>query len=43
MRLEDGDETLTEIECPYCDGTGRNEQANAECGFCDNGTHTIGQ
>lgn len=40
---EGADYPPEEIECPYCDGTGRNEQANAECGFCDNGTHTLGK
>jgi hypothetical protein len=31
------------IPCPYCDGTGHNEEANAECGFCTDGIHTIGE
>lgn len=31
------------VPCPYCEGKGHNDQANAECGFCDNGTHTYGE
>ena len=31
------------IPCPYCDGKGHNEDANAECGFCTDGIHTIGE
>jgi hypothetical protein len=33
----------SKIKCPYCGGTGHNEQANVECGFCDDGIHTIGE
>ena len=30
-----------EIYCPYCHGVGHDGRGT-ECGFCDNGIHTVG-